>query len=84
MPVITGIGTAGTNGQVPQPVAIEPPLAGNPSFTVAVTNGLGGATAVLVIDAADPGNTPNIPQTGSFSRSVVQLSGSGGGNGYSS
>ncbi len=84
VPVISGVGTAGTNAQVPQPVAIEPPLAGNPSFTVAVTNGLGGATAVLVIDAADPGNTPNIPQTGSFSRSVVQLSGSGAGNGYSS
>ncbi|MEP7211898.1 MAG: cytochrome c peroxidase [Acidobacteriota bacterium] len=84
VPVVTGTGTAGSNGQVPQPIAIEPPLAGNPSFTVAVANGLGGATAVLVIDASDPGNTSNIPQTGSFARIVAQLNGSGAGAGYTS
>ena len=84
VPVITGVGTAGSNNRVPQPIAIEPPLLGNPSFTVAVSNALGGANAVLVIDAADPGNTSNVPQAGSFARVTVQLSGSGAGAGYSS
>ena len=84
VPIILGNGTAGSGGRVPQAIAIEPPLVGNPSFTVAVSNALGGASGVLVIDANDPGNTSNIPQTGSFNRTVIQTAGSGAGNGYSS
>ena len=36
----------------PQLVAFEPPLVGNPRFTVGVYGALGGANAVLVLDAA--------------------------------
>jgi cytochrome c peroxidase len=83
VPQITGTGVAGTGGQIPQPMAIEPPLVGNPSFTVAVTNGLGGANATLVINSTDPG-TGSIPSSGSFTRQTLALQGSGGGNGYGS
>ena len=38
VPVVSGTGRAGTGGNVPQVMAIEPPLVGNPSFTVAVSN----------------------------------------------
>src|SRR2546427_2743481 len=84
VPQITGSGTSGTGGNVPRVTAIEPPLAGNPSFTVAVSNALGGAQAVLVIDGNDPGVGPAIPATASFARLNVQLSGSGSGQGYGS
>src|SRR5436309_1183278 len=77
-------GTSGTGGNVPRVTAIEPPLAGNPSFTVGVSNALGGAPAVLVIDNSDPGIGPAIPATASFARLKVQLSGSGSGQGYGS
>src|SRR5438128_8029546 len=84
VPQITGSGTSGTGGNVPRVTAIEPPLAGNPSFTVGVSNALGGAPAVLVIDSNDPGIGPAIPATASFARLNVQLSGSGSGQGYGS
>jgi Di-haem cytochrome c peroxidase/FG-GAP-like repeat len=83
VPVISGTGVAGTNAQVPQAMAIEPPLVGNPSFTVAVTNAIGGANATLVIDSTDPG-TASIPAGGSFTRQTLALQGSGAGNGYGS
>jgi cytochrome c peroxidase len=84
VPQITGSGTPGTGARVPQVTAVEPPLAGNPTFTVAVSNALGGAPAVLVIDSNDPGTGPAIPATGSFARTTVQLSGSGAGQGFGS
>jgi cytochrome c peroxidase len=84
VPVITGTGRAGSNGIIPQVTAIEPPIAGNPSFTVAVSRGLGGAQAVLVIDANDPGVGSSIPASGSFARVSVNLTGSGNGNGFGS
>jgi cytochrome c peroxidase len=83
VPQITGTGAAGAGGHIPQPVAIEPPLVGNPSFTVGVTKGLGGAQAVLVINSTDPG-TASIPASGSFTRQTITLSGAGAGNGYGS
>ena len=82
VPVILGNGTPGTDNRIPQAIAIEPPIIGNPSFTVAVSNALGASTAVLVIDDNDPGNTSNIPPTGSFHRSTMQMNGVGAGNGY--
>jgi len=82
VPVIIGNGTAGTGNRTPQAIAIEPPLVGNPSFTVAVSNALGASSGVLVIDENDPGNTSTIPATASFHRSVVQTNGTGAGNGY--
>ncbi len=83
VPVILGTGVSGSGGSVPQAIAVEPPLVGNPSFTVALSDGLGGAQATLVIDANDPG-TSGIPASGSFHRSVVTLGGSGAGSGYGS
>ncbi len=83
VPQIFGTGTTGAGNLVPQATAIEPPIVGNPSFTVGVSNALGGANAVLVINSADPG-TGAIPASGSFARVNVQLSGNGNGAGYGS
>jgi len=84
VPQVTGSGTQGGGGNVPQVTAIEPPVAGNPSFAVGVSNALGGAAAVLVIDSSDPGTGPTIPATASFARVSVSLSGSGAGQGFGS
>ena len=84
VPQITGSGTAGTAGQTPQVIANAPPIIGNPNFTVAISNALGGAQAVLVIDTADPASGPNIPASGSFARINLKLSGSGAGQGFGS
>jgi cytochrome c peroxidase len=84
VPQVTGAGTPGSGGAVPRATAIEPPLVGNPSFTVAVSNALGGAQAVLVVDSNDPGTGPAIPATASLARVGVQLSGSGAGAGSGS
>ncbi len=84
VPTITGSGTQGTGGNIPQPVAVEPPLVGNTSFSVGVSNALGGAQAVLVIDSNDPGATATIPATGSFARISLTLSGNGAGQGFGS
>ncbi len=83
VPQIIGTGRAGSNGIVPKVTAIEPPLLGNPSFTVGVSSALGGAPAVLVIDSTDLGVGSTIPTTGSFARLAVNLSSTGGG-GYGS
>lgn len=84
VPQTTGSGIAGSGGAVPQVMAIEPPLLGNPSFTVGISKALGQAQAVLVVDSNDPGTGPTIPAGGSFARKTVQLSGSGAGQGFGS
>ncbi len=84
VPTITGAGRVGTTGTVPTAIALEPPTVGNSSFAIAVSQSLGGAPAVLVVDAADPGIGTTIPATGSFARFTKTLSGSGAGNGYGS
>ncbi|HYW71619.1 MAG TPA: DUF4214 domain-containing protein, partial [Pyrinomonadaceae bacterium] len=84
VPIITGSGTPGSGSNIPQPVAVEPPLVGNTSFSVGVSNALGGAQAVLVIDSNDPGAGSVIPATGSFARISLTLSGSGTGQGFGS
>ena len=83
VPVLTGTGVAGSGSLVPAVTAIEPPLVGNPSFTVAVSNALGNSQAVLVINSTDPG-TASIPASGSFTRQTITLQGSGTGNGNGS
>jgi cytochrome c peroxidase len=83
VPQIIGTGVAGSGGQIPQAIAIEPPLLGNQSFTVAMSNGLGNAQALLVIHDTDPG-TGAPPATASFARVQVQLGGSGNGSGFGS
>ncbi|HLM59344.1 MAG TPA: FG-GAP-like repeat-containing protein, partial [Pyrinomonadaceae bacterium] len=84
VPEIIGTGRAGSGGIVPQAVAIEPPIVGNPSFTIAVSGALGGAQAVLVIDSNDPGLGSSIPANGSFARVSVNVSGNNNGSGYGS
>ncbi|MDX2042826.1 MAG: cytochrome c peroxidase [Acidobacteriota bacterium] len=84
VPQIIGSGVAGAGGQTPQATAIEPPVVGNPRFTVAVQNVLGGAMATLVIDENDPGATATVPASASFARATLQLGGTGAGNGFGS
>lgn len=84
VPVLTGTGIPGSGALIPNVVAIEPPLVGNPSFTVALANALGGANAVLVINSTDPGATSTIPASGSLTRVALTTQGSGAGNGWAS
>ncbi|MBK7706201.1 MAG: VCBS repeat-containing protein [Acidobacteria bacterium] len=79
-PVVEGTGRAGTGGLIPQVTAIEPPLAGNPGFTVGVSRAFGNSSAVLVIDSSDPGAGASIPATGSFARVTVTTSNDGFGS----
>lgn len=84
VPQVFGSGSAGSGANIPQVTVIEPPVVGNPGFTVGISKGLGGAQAVLVINSSDPGAAPSIPQTGSLARLTIGLSGSGAGNGFGS
>lgn len=80
VPEVFGTGRPGAGGDPPRAIALEPPIIGNPSFTVAVADAVPGATAVLVLTSEDPGIGTSIPPTGSFTRSTVTLSGSGSGS----
>lgn len=82
-PVVQDGGVAGAGG-VPEVVAIEPPLAGNPSFTVGVYGTIAGAEAVLVIDGSEPPVGGGIPASGSVARVATTLLGTGAGDGYGS
>ncbi len=82
VPTVTGTGRVGTAGVAPNAIALEPPISGNPSFAIAVSQTVGGASAVLVIDSADPGVGTTIPSGGSFARVQTTLSGGGVENGY--
>jgi cytochrome c peroxidase len=84
VPVLVAAGTAGAGGFVPRIVAIEPPFAGNPSFTVGVYGAAGGAAATLVIDTSDPGTGPAIPSVASFAHVRLVLGGTGEGQGWGS
>jgi cytochrome c peroxidase len=83
-PVVLNGGVAGGSGTPPQPVALEPPFAGNPGFTVGVYGARGGAEAVLVIDDAEPPATVNVPPPGSFARLTTTLQGNGASDGFGS
>lgn len=80
VPVVSGTGRPGNGGITPNPIAIEPPLVGNPSFTVAMSQGLGGANARLVIGSTDPGVGTSMPSSGGFAYQVIALSGTGHGS----
>lgn len=84
VPTVSGTGRSGTGGNVPQVSAIEPPLVGNNSFTVGVSNSLANANAVLVVNSTDPGVGTTVPVAGSFARQTVTLSNTGNGSGYGS
>ncbi len=77
VPSFDGTGRAGTSGITPQLTANEPALAGNPSFTVGVSNAFGNTQSVLVIDSNDPGVGTSIPASGSFARVEIGTSANG-------
>ncbi len=83
VPRVEGAGVPGAGGAVMQPVAFEPPLTGNPDFTLGVTGGLPGALAVLVADDVDPASGSGIPAAGSLARltTVLEAAGPGAGSG---
>lgn len=84
-PIEVGVGRAGSGGFVPRIIAIEPPLLGNESFTVAVDRGLGGAVAYFVMDRIDPLKSlaarPFATVPIGLVSDVIALDGSGPGNG---
>ncbi len=80
VPQIIGTGTAGSGGVIPQVTALAPPIVGNTGFTVGVTNALGGAQAILIIDKNNSGATATIPDTASLARVTTTLSGNGYGS----
>ncbi|MCB1231562.1 MAG: hypothetical protein KDN19_14930 [Verrucomicrobiae bacterium] len=85
LPVLDGNSVAGSGDFTPQMVAIEPPLRGNPNFSLGIAGGLGGANATLVIADSPLPTGPTIPDDGSVRlRFDVTLNGSGAGNGFSS
>ncbi len=84
VPTILGGGVAGTSGAAPEPVALEPALAGNTTFTVGLYGALGGAPAVLVIDEAEPPSGGVIPASASFARTTTVLAGAGASGGFGS
>jgi hypothetical protein len=84
VPEVLAGGTPGTGGALPQVVALEPPLAGNPSFTVGVYGARAGAEAVLVIDTSEPSATGSAPFAPAFARLSATLAGSGDSGGYGS
>lgn len=82
VPSLEGDGVTGSGGFVPQAIALEPAMTGNPSFTVAVQGALGGAEALLAIDTVDPGLEPPVGAT--FAWQPLTLAGTGEGDGYGS
>jgi hypothetical protein len=55
IPQVTGSGVAGSDAKIPQVTAIEPPILGNKSFTVAVENTLASSNAYFIVNTSDPG-----------------------------
>lgn len=84
VPELTGTGRAGSANVTPQIKAISPAIVGNSHFTLSVSEAVGNAAAVLVIDDVDPGVGVSIPATGSFARVSTTTQNTGAGNGWSS
>lgn len=83
MPKVLGGGVPGIRG-IPQVVAREPPVAGNPAFTVGIYDGRTGAEAVLVIDDTEPPTGAGIPAGGSLARISTTLMGAAADDGFGS
>ena len=64
VPVVTGVGRAGSGGHVPEIAAVSPPIVGNPTFPISVGKALGNSPAVLVVSDTDPGVGSGDPGTG--------------------
>ncbi|MCB1066053.1 MAG: hypothetical protein KDN20_24435 [Verrucomicrobiae bacterium] len=82
---LDGASVVGSGDFTLQMVAIEPPLRGNPNFTLGVAGGLGGARAVLAIaEAPLPSNPQAIDESTLRLRYDLVLDGNGPGNGFAS
>lgn len=89
LPSNYGAGTTGSGGETPRLVAVEPPVCGNPNFTVTLCDALGGASALLYFDVAQGTGTPiaGFPMWLGLTPSMVgvglgALQDSGAGEGY--
>jgi cytochrome c peroxidase len=82
VPVISGVGRPGIAGSVPDAIAIEPPLLGNPNFNIAVTVSPRQGKAVVIIDDVDPGIRTSIPASASFLRAGAEIFPLASGGGY--
>jgi cytochrome c peroxidase len=89
--LVFGQPTPGNGGISPQMVALEPTMINNPSMTVGVDRGLGGANAALLVDRApNPfgsplrGATCYLDLSANVVRNDIQLDGVGAGNGTGS
>ncbi len=71
IPALTGTATLGTGAKPPKMMAIEPPFAGNPNFTVGLYDARPGAQAFLVIDDQTPGSS--LSQAMANARQVVEV-----------
>jgi cytochrome c peroxidase len=83
VPEISGFGRAGVASTVPEAVAVEPPLLGNPSFTIAVKTSVRSGRAILVISENDPGILTSVP-VGTLGNYAAQIIDSGFGYGFAS
>lgn len=90
-PELFGEATTGSGGIAPTVIAIEAPKIGQPTLTVAIDRGLGGAPALLLMNTNEtPGGVlrqgarlyPGL--NGSFLRSIQSLQGIGAGEGWGS
>ncbi|MEO0797273.1 MAG: cytochrome c peroxidase [Verrucomicrobiota bacterium] len=84
-PSFFGTGNSGQGGVTPQFQALEPPLVGNPSFTVGVVDGRPGAQATFVMDITEPSINGGVPSAAEVAcRFTISLENSGDGAGSGS
>jgi cytochrome c peroxidase len=83
--------TPGSAGFMPVMVALEPPMLRNPSMTIGLDRGMGGAAATLLVDRAPDfagsplrGATCYLDLSHELMQNPVVLAGSGAGNGTAS
>ncbi len=78
-PLVSGTGTAGTSGFIPNMVAVCPPNLGNDGFKIGVNNALGGASAMVALSTSPPvaGEVAQDQVLG-----PITLEGIGAGDGY--
>lgn len=81
VPNVVAPGTAGSNGLVPRLVALEPPFVGNPSYALALADGLRGAPAFLFVTGGGP--APALQSAAFALIALGPLSGAGA-NGFAS
>lgn len=81
VPQLIGSARAGSGGFKPRMIALEPPLIGDASVVVALSDALGGAEATLVVARTDPGLAESLPAGDVLVRQIT-LAGVGAGAGH--